>query len=95
MVNGIDQDNFVPLTSMDWQIHVYGIAAPEIQAVCDARRLPLHVFPWRSEIHQTGLSRDAVYLVRPEGYVAFADAEPSAKAVAGYLDAREIVTRAR
>ena len=27
-------DNFTPLTSMDWQIHVYGDASPEIQAVC-------------------------------------------------------------
>ena len=46
-VNGVDEDNFTPLTSLDWQVHVYGDAAPEIQAVCDGRKLPLHVFPWR------------------------------------------------
>ena len=27
-------DNFAPLTSEDWQVHVYGDAAPEVQAVC-------------------------------------------------------------
>ena len=30
-LNGFDQDNFAPLTSLDWQVHVYGDAAPEIQ----------------------------------------------------------------
>lgn len=33
-MNRVDADNFTPLTSLDWQVHVYGDAAPEIQAVC-------------------------------------------------------------
>ena len=84
------QDNFTPLTSLDWQVHVYGDAAPEIRAVCDERKLPLHVFPWRPEMSRTGLRRNAVYLVRPDGYVALADPEGRAAAVASYLDARKI-----
>ena len=83
-------DNFAPLTSLDWQVHVYGDAAPEIQTVCDGRKLPLHVFPWRPEMGRTGLRRNAVYLVRPDGYVALADPEGSATAVASYLDARNL-----
>jgi len=95
-VNGLDEDNFTPLTSLDWQVHVYGEAAPEIQAVCDGRKLPLHAFPWRPEMGRTGLRRNAVYLVRPDGYVALADAEGSAKAVTSYLDARKLASvRAR
>ena len=42
------QDNFAPLTSLDWQVHVYGEVAPEIQALCDERKLPLHVFAMAS-----------------------------------------------
>ena len=87
-LNGVDEDNFTPLTSLDWQVHVYGEAAPEIQAVCDARKLPLHVFPWRPEMGRAGLRRNAVYLVRPDGYVALADPEGSATAITSYLDAR-------
>ena len=34
-------DNFTPLQSLDWQVHVYGDAAPEIRALCTARELPL------------------------------------------------------
>jgi 2-polyprenyl-6-methoxyphenol hydroxylase-like FAD-dependent oxidoreductase len=92
-VNGVEQDNFAPLTSLDWQLHVYGEAAPEIRAVCDERKLPLHVFPWRPEMSRTGLRGDAVYLVRPDGYVALADPEGGAAAVASYLDARKITPR--
>jgi 2-polyprenyl-6-methoxyphenol hydroxylase-like FAD-dependent oxidoreductase len=85
-VNGVDKDNFAPLTSLDWQAHVYGDAAPEIQAVCDGRKLPLHVFPWRPEMRRAGLRRNAFYLVRPDGYVALADPAGDAAGVASYLD---------
>jgi 2-polyprenyl-6-methoxyphenol hydroxylase-like FAD-dependent oxidoreductase len=88
-VNGAG-DNFAPLTSLDWQVHVYGEAPPGIQAVCDEREIPLHVFPWHSEIGETGLQRNAVYLLRPDGHVALANAEGSAKAVVNYLDARKL-----
>jgi 2-polyprenyl-6-methoxyphenol hydroxylase-like FAD-dependent oxidoreductase len=83
-------DNFAPLTSLDWQMHVYGEAAPEIQAACDARKIALHVFPWRREMGRAGLRRNAVYLLRPDGYVALADPEGGATGMASYLDARKL-----
>jgi 2-polyprenyl-6-methoxyphenol hydroxylase-like FAD-dependent oxidoreductase len=87
-LNNVDSDNFAPLTSVDWQVHVYGDAAPEVQAVCDGRKLALHVFPWRTEVSRTGLRRNAVYLIRPDGYVALADPAGSAAELTSYLDAR-------
>jgi 2-polyprenyl-6-methoxyphenol hydroxylase-like FAD-dependent oxidoreductase len=89
-LNGVDTDNFAPLTSVDWQVHVYGDAPSEVRAVCDGRKLPLHVFPWRPELSRTGLRRNAVYLVRPDGYVAMADPAGSATAITSYLDARHL-----
>jgi len=86
--NGECEDNFAPLTSLDWQVHVYGEATAGMRAACDARGLPLQVFTWRQEMSKKGLRRDAAYLVRPDGYVALADAEGSAAAIAAYLDAR-------
>ena len=83
-------DNFTPLTSMDWQVHVYGDAASEIQTVCEQHKLPLHIFPWGPEVSRTGLRRNAVYLVRPDGYVGLADPVGSAAAVSSYLEARKI-----
>lgn len=94
--NEIKQDNFAPLTLLDWQVHVYGQAKSEIQQLCNQRNLPLHVFPWRSEMSRAGLRRNAVYLVRPDGYVALADSVGEAIAVASYLNARKLLpTRQR
>jgi 2-polyprenyl-6-methoxyphenol hydroxylase-like FAD-dependent oxidoreductase len=84
------KDNFAPLTSLDWQVHVYGEASAEIRTLCEERKMPLHVFPWRPEMDRAGLGRDAVYLVRPDGYVAMAASERGAVAVAAYLDARKL-----
>ena len=81
-------DNFAPLSSLAWQVHIYGEAAPEIEAACSERRLSLHVFPWRPETRRTGLRRDAVYLVRPDGYVALADPDARASTLVRYLDGR-------
>src|SRR5229473_2418997 len=89
-MTGSGEDNFTPLTSLDWQVHVYGDVAPGIQAVCDGRKLPLHVFPWRPEVGRTGLRRNAVYLVRPDGYLALVDSEGHATALTSYLDARKL-----
>jgi 2-polyprenyl-6-methoxyphenol hydroxylase-like FAD-dependent oxidoreductase len=81
-------DNFRPLTSLDWQVHVYGAAAAGIAEVCDRRGLALHTFPWDSAASRAGLERGAVYLVRPDGYVGLADPEASADRVERYLDSR-------
>lgn len=86
-----EKDNFVPLASLDWQVHIYGEATQEMRTVCESRRLPLHVFPWRAEMRRTGLWRNAAYLIRPDGYVGLADAVASTAAVTSYLDARGIL----
>jgi 2-polyprenyl-6-methoxyphenol hydroxylase-like FAD-dependent oxidoreductase len=89
-LNGVDADNFKPLTSIDWQVHVYGDVARELRTMCDARKLPLHVFTWSPETGPVGIRRDAAYLVRPDGYVAVADPEGSVTTIASFLDARKI-----
>jgi 2-polyprenyl-6-methoxyphenol hydroxylase-like FAD-dependent oxidoreductase len=86
--NENDADNFTPLTSLDWQVHVYGDAASDLATICQKRDLALHVFQWRPEVRRTGLRRNAVYLVRPDGYVALADPRGGATALASFLDAR-------
>jgi 2-polyprenyl-6-methoxyphenol hydroxylase-like FAD-dependent oxidoreductase len=87
-VNG--RDNFEWLTSLDWQVHVYGEARREMAAICKERALPLHVLPWREECRRAGLLRDAVYLVRPDGYIGLADPQARIEVLASYLDARRL-----
>ena len=88
-------DNFASLTLLDWQVHVYGEVTPEMQKECDGRKLPLRVFPWNAEMSRAGLRRNAVYLVRPDGYVALANPEGSAASVGSYLDAHEFTPSKR
>jgi 2-polyprenyl-6-methoxyphenol hydroxylase-like FAD-dependent oxidoreductase len=83
-------DNFTPLTSLDWQVHIYGDASPEIKAACAGCHLPLHVFSWRPEMERAGLRRNAIYLVRPDGHVALVNAAGRATALAAYFAARKI-----
>ncbi len=84
-------DNFEPLTSLAWQVHIYGEARQAVRQECAARGLSLHAFPWDTKTKRAGLEPNAAYLVRPDGYVALA-AEPAdaSQQLQGYLDARGI-----
>jgi FAD binding domain len=93
-VDGLREGNFASLTALDWQVHLYGDAAPEIEALCTQRKLSLHIFPWRAELARAGLRRNAVYLVRPDGYVALADPKCTATALTSYLHARKLIPTA-
>ncbi len=84
-------DNFAPLTSLEWQIHIYGEARPETRAICTERKLLLHVFPWDPQMKRARLRRNALYLVRPDGYIALADTRGNAATVQAYLDERGVL----
>ena len=79
------RDNFATLAAMDWQVHVYGSASAELAAWCATQNLPVHSFGWRYEYETAGLARDALYLLRPDTYVALADASGAPGALARYL----------
>lgn len=84
-LDGTSEDNFKPLKSLDWQLHMYGETTPEVRAFALERRLALHVFPWRRQMTRSGLRRSALYLVRPDGYVAVAADENRIETVRLYL----------
>ena len=79
-------DNFAPLVALDWQMHVYGAAAPEIAATCRARGLALHEFAWSDAMAAKGLARNAAYLVRPDGYIGCAAGGADAATLNAYID---------
>jgi 2-polyprenyl-6-methoxyphenol hydroxylase-like FAD-dependent oxidoreductase len=87
---GGGEDNFVPLKSLAWQVHVYGEPGSRMASVCAARGLALHVYPWTSAMRIAGLKRGAAYLVRPDGYVGLADPNGDPRNLERYLDRRAI-----
>jgi 2-polyprenyl-6-methoxyphenol hydroxylase-like FAD-dependent oxidoreductase len=84
---GPGADNFAPLASLGWQVHVYGEPRPGLAEACAELRLPLHVFAWQPGMRRAGLGRGALYLVRPDGYVALADPHADPARLRAYLGA--------
>lgn len=81
------RDNFVPLSSLTWQVHVYGEVRPGLLGVCTELELSSHHFAWRPHMRRAGLLSGALYLVRPDGHVALADPLADPERLRDYLSA--------
>jgi 2-polyprenyl-6-methoxyphenol hydroxylase-like FAD-dependent oxidoreductase len=86
--------NFTPLASMDWQLHIYGLADEKLSKATQRLALPCHVFAFNPEAKRAGLARNAAYLVRPDGYVALSLPDQDADRLANYV-ARQSLSFAR
>ena len=87
-VDGLD--NYDPLNAMVWQVHVYGGAGDAVRSWCRQRGLPLHEFAWRPQYGEADFAQDALYLIRPDGYVALADQSGLAETLQRYFTQRGI-----
>lgn len=65
-------DNFAPLRSLHWQLHVYGKAGDAVRAACASLGIGVESFQWCEDARSAGFAQDAGYLVRPDGHVALA-----------------------
>jgi 2-polyprenyl-6-methoxyphenol hydroxylase-like FAD-dependent oxidoreductase len=83
-----DADNFRALRSLRWQMHVYGSAAASLRAAAETHGIPLHELGWTGDAEKAGVEKDALYLVRPDGHVAFAQPEQDWRRVEDYLSRR-------
>jgi 2-polyprenyl-6-methoxyphenol hydroxylase-like FAD-dependent oxidoreductase len=81
------KDNFAPLAALTWQVHVYGELRAGLAEVCAELQLPLHNFAWQPAMRRVGLTRTALYLVRPDGYVALADPHADPERLRDYFRA--------
>lgn len=86
-------DNYAPLNAVDWQVHVYGAASPALADACRTKALPLHTFEWRETMGTAGLQRDAMLLLRPDGYVGFAGRADEVDRLMAYVDDWKIRSR--
>lgn len=81
-------DNFAPLASQAWQVHVYGEARPNVEGECSRLGVDCHVFRWRASMREARLRQGALYLVRPDGYIAMVDARGRSERLLGYFKKR-------
>lgn len=67
--------NFDALRRATPQVHVYGAPPPDLLAWCEQHpAFVLCEFPFTAACRAAGLQENAVYLVRPDGYVSLAQA---------------------
>jgi hypothetical protein len=78
-------DNFAPLALVAWQVHIYGEPRAGVVEVCADLGISFHEFAWSSQMARTGLQRAALYLVRPDGYIALADSTADAQRLRSYF----------
>ncbi|WP_375425261.1 FAD-dependent monooxygenase [uncultured Friedmanniella sp.] len=85
--------NHDALTRLDWQLHVHGAATPSVRRLAGDRGLGLDVRAWTAAARRAGFRRDALYLVRPDGYVAVASPGRDLRRLTRLLDHYQIRPR--
>ncbi|KAJ3497455.1 hypothetical protein NLG97_g1892 [Lecanicillium saksenae] len=84
------RDNHESLAHIEWQLHVYGTASERLISWCKANQLRLTVLEWTAEYGTAGIARDAVYLLRPDTYIALIDAQADPKNMEQYFSQHQI-----
>ncbi len=84
-IKTVTGDNYESLRSLQWQVHIYGEAQRNFKMALPD--LQIEEFPWSKEAESKGFMENAVYLLRPDGYVAYASENQNAVMVNEYLRA--------
>lgn len=84
-IQQVKGNNFESLKQILWQIHVYGRAQSELKTWCHQHNLPLFEFVWDANCKKVGLLENAVYLIRPDTYIALIDPQADINTLQQYF----------
>ncbi|WHI54436.1 FAD-dependent monooxygenase [Mammaliicoccus lentus] len=71
-INTSTINNFEPLKSYDWQIHVYGTITQNVKQLAYETGIPMYNVSWNKPMNAQGIKENSVFLVRPDSYVSVA-----------------------
>jgi 2-polyprenyl-6-methoxyphenol hydroxylase-like FAD-dependent oxidoreductase len=83
-------DNYDSLNTLEWLVHVYGEATPQLRDYCRQRGLALSEFAFAAEHAAAGLTRNALYLLRPDSYLALVDPQAQPQTLESYFVTRSL-----
>lgn len=72
-------------STMQWQVQVAGEPRPGVAEACAAAGVELHRIEVTPEARESGLQRDALYVLRPDSYVGLADPSGDPARLRDYL----------
>jgi 2-polyprenyl-6-methoxyphenol hydroxylase-like FAD-dependent oxidoreductase len=73
-------DNFSTLRDVCWQLHIYGESLSQVVKWAQEMSVRVFTFHWDDQYAKAGLIKDAVYLLRPDQYIAGIFEGPSVEA---------------
>jgi hypothetical protein len=83
-----DVANHASLDLLDWQLHVYGEVDRNFAQIAEQEKLRICCYPFNSTAALAGFVENAVYLVRPDGYVGLALASQNPQSLKNYLGSK-------
>ena len=75
---------------MPWPGGTSTAAPGALRSWCRQQGLPLRELAWRPQYGEAGFAQDALYLIRPDGYVALAEPSGAADVLQRYFAQRGI-----
>lgn len=78
--------NFEPLVSRQWQVHCYGSPAPALNNLLTKKNIPIYIFEWRPEAATAGYLENAIYIIRPDGYIGLVNRIGDIQKISEYCD---------
>jgi 2-polyprenyl-6-methoxyphenol hydroxylase-like FAD-dependent oxidoreductase len=81
-----EADNFAPLASLEWQLHLFGDPPEDFAATAKSLNLPIHRFAWSEAAKTASFEAGAAYLVRPDGYLALVTRRADGAALRAYVE---------
>ena len=63
------KDNFLALSTLDWQVQIYGPAREEFRQGLKVLGLPFEEFSYGPQAQKKGFKEGGAYLVRPDGHL--------------------------
>jgi 2-polyprenyl-6-methoxyphenol hydroxylase-like FAD-dependent oxidoreductase len=87
-IDGRSNFDHLPLK---WNVQVYGSAEPALIDGCKRKDLPLTTFAWRKEYDDAGFKENAMYLLRPDTYVAFASKDQAVEKLDQFFESKGLM----
>lgn len=86
-------NNYNSLTLLDWQLHVYGKMTAEFKQFTQQQNIKSYEFAWEENLNKLGFEKNAIYLIRPDGYIAYADTVQNYQELHLFLEVNKIISR--